>query len=360
MPISLNSPRARSWLPLAILALVLVSGAQAKDKDEPEAGSADFALKTAGSATLGSELAWSNDGSSAATDWRAEKNGLEFSLDADGSLDLTFRTIPWLRTGALFSLAGSGAFNTQTDSGVDPVMVLAEADLTGLLSWYVATELQQADLTWDALVSIDGGGRVLDLTDSDSDYQPDDTDGESFWFRVLPAGGSHQKLTVSRGKSWSVEVKHRVLFWWDAETSYGRNWNLGFDEGAEITGRIAVFRSPWGNGFAEVTTQEKLSSGITVPTVKGILGARVAFEDKKFRLRLTPVRLESRADVPDWDWAQADRETQLAGGVDCRLPLAAGNWQVSFQWPWQAWGNEGQPDESLKQWKLSWTIELED
>lgn len=341
----------RRALPLLLLSLLLVPGLWAKDKAEAETDdSSDLAVHSTGAFGFESSLAWANDGTASAVDWRATKDGLKFGLNADGSLDLTFRTLPGVSTGALVHLETEGAFNAKSPSASTPYMVLNGADATALTSWYLGTESTSRGLTTSFRGTLDGGLRVLALSDSDYDYQPSTADGEAFWFRVLPVVGSSQKAVLAQAGFLTLKAKNQLLLWWDAETSYGRNWNLGFEDTVELslTGTLAQARSyswTW-----ETFAAQNWDSGIVEASSETSFGLRTALEAKDGnRIRLTPAVYEYQA---------PDGESLVAGKVDWKIDAGKATWGLGLQWPWAAWNSSGSSDESLKKWKLTCKTEF--
>jgi len=347
--------------------LGVVPGAFAKNSDKVtetdlSSDEGEVAVRSSGTVEVGSSLAWSNAGTASATDWRAKKNGLKFGLTADGSVDFTFRTLPGLMTGALVHLDAEGAYNTLSPGSSNPYMVLNKTQATSLASLYLGTAFGQGDLDWRLQATLDGGVRVLDLTDADTAYLPSGADGEAFWFRMLPLAGSSQTAVLSQGAFWSFKGHNQFLLWWDAETSYGRRWTPGFEDTMELSWLGNLLRTRFLTWNGEALVEETWDSGITLPSLKNTMALRTSFESKGLgMLRITPALYHYQADLPGFNLSRAqDVENLVASKVELRIDLDHARWGLGFQWPWAAWNGAGTSDESLKEWKITCKIDLLD
>jgi hypothetical protein len=358
-----------AWVALLVLLLTPGLGAKDKEKDKVSAPTAteepdtsSVSVRSTGSVETETSLAWYNAGTASATDWRAAHNGLKFGLDAEGSLDFTFRDLPGLATGALVHLDGTSEANTKSPSGSDPYLVVADVDATALASWYLGTTFQGSGVSQTFRVTADTGVRLLDLSDADTAYLPSGADAEAFWFRVLPVVGSSQRWTFSPvSGAWMLRAQNQLLLWWDAETSYGRNWNLGFQETPEIVLSAHLVRQRSFDWDAELSWSQDWDSGIVLPSVKNLVGLRTSLEAKKAgRLRLTPAFFQTKADLPSFLFSRAqDVENLLGGKVDWLVDLGSVRWGCALEWPWAAW-DAHTAQESLKEWKLTCRIDLLD
>lgn len=351
---------------IVLLALVAGPGLHAKKKDKADdaapatqdaTATPAVELSASGELDLETAFKWENGGTDAAVDWTAANGGPTFKLQADGSLDLRFAAAPWFRTGALFEALVAADTNAVSPAADEPYLVIDEAEIAVLAGWYAGAAWKEPGFSGSFRASLEGGLQVLDLSQSDADYQTGT--GEDFWYRVMPRLGSTQTLSLDLAQTLDLSLGNRFLAWWDAETAYGRNWNLGYEDSLKLALSLQLAKDESADWDLLLNTKADWDTTLITPTVGFSAGLGTSLKLKDIgALKFSPVTYAYQADMPGFDAIQASAVLNQVGGKvswESRLDHAA--WSIGLEWPWTAWADTPATT-AAGTWELSCAVSL--
>lgn len=340
---------------LCLLAIASASPLWAKDKDGGE-GSKD--LKNSSSLEVGARIDFADVNDDASTfDWGATSGGPTLKLSASSRTSWNPYGLSWLEIGPELE-ARAKAETTIIDSSAGGAFLAAEsANLRALLGFGAEASFPLGSAKAKVGLLPLGGIGILDLDDADSDYLPAGASAEDFWFRVEPCAGFSAKGSAKLA-ALQLSAENRYLAAWDSGDAYGRDWTLGFEEGAKLgasyklvdRGRLAI--------SAELLAEYSLESRLVVPVEEFSAALRCDIDRKGLgKIEVTPIAWSSSSELPSLDAsARQDLERQLSGRIEWEAPTKTGSWSLFLSFPY--WADED-GTASSGEWSMGLSLKLE-